>query len=82
MDANFNLTQVYKAAPHLGGSLQDTRWLAFTYHGAPFVVAEPPEKVTYTMDAQGRLKQLTYSSGTTITFNYDTAGNRTSVVTT
>lgn len=38
--------------------------------------------VVYTYDNLGRLKTATYSNGVVITYNYDAAGNRTSVVTT
>ena len=38
--------------------------------------------VAYTYDNLGRLKTATYSNGVVITYNYDAAGNRTSVVTT
>ena len=37
--------------------------------------------VTYTYDNLGRLKTATYSNGVVITYSYDAAGNRTSVVT-
>lgn len=40
------------------------------------------DSITYTIDSLGRLTKLTYASGHIITFNYDAAGNRTSVVTT
>lgn len=36
--------------------------------------------VTYTYDAQGRVKTVTYSDGTVITYTYDAAGNRTAYV--
>ena len=39
------------------------------------------DTATYTYDTLGRLKTITYTNGTVITFNYDSAGNRTSVVT-
>jgi YD repeat-containing protein len=39
------------------------------------------DSVTYTIDSLGRLTKLTYANGTTITYNYDAMGNRTSVVT-
>ena len=38
--------------------------------------------LVYTYDVLARLSQVTYSNGTTIVYNYDAAGNRTSVVTT
>ncbi|MBC8037212.1 MAG: RHS repeat protein [Rhizobiales bacterium] len=34
---------------------------------------------TYTYDALGRLKSVTYSDGSTITYAYDPAGNRTTL---
>lgn len=37
---------------------------------------------THTYDSLGRLAKVTYSNGTVITYTYDAAGNRTSVVTT
>ena len=37
--------------------------------------------VTYTYDKLGRLKTATYSNGVVVTYIYDAAGNRTSVVT-
>jgi YD repeat-containing protein len=39
------------------------------------------DSITYTIDNLGRLTKLTYASGDTVTFNYDSVGNRTSVVT-
>ena len=38
--------------------------------------------MTFAYDNLGRLVTITYSNGTTIQFNYDTVGNRTSLVTT
>ena len=38
--------------------------------------------VTYAYDTLGRLTSLTYSNGVVITYTYDAAGNRSSVVTT
>ncbi|WP_238947603.1 RHS repeat domain-containing protein [Caldimonas brevitalea] len=37
--------------------------------------------MTYTYDTLGRVKTVTYSNGVVITYTYDAAGNRTSVVT-
>ena len=39
------------------------------------------DTATYTYDSLGRLKTVTFANGTVITYNYDSAGNRTSVVT-
>ncbi|MDQ5936881.1 MAG: hypothetical protein QG574_4221 [Cyanobacteriota bacterium erpe_2018_sw_21hr_WHONDRS-SW48-000092_B_bin.40] len=39
------------------------------------------DTATYTYDNLGRLKTVTYTNGTVITYNYDVAGNRTSIVT-
>jgi YD repeat-containing protein len=36
---------------------------------------------SYTYDNLGRLTKVTYSNGVVITYTYDAAGNRTSVVT-
>jgi YD repeat-containing protein len=38
--------------------------------------------VSYTYDSLGRVTQVTYDNGTTITYVYDAAGNRTSQVVT
>lgn len=38
--------------------------------------------VTYTHDALGRLKTVTYSNGVVIAYTYDASGNRVTVVTT
>lgn len=37
---------------------------------------------THTYDSLGRLSKVTYSNGTVVTYTYDAAGNRTTVVTT
>jgi YD repeat-containing protein len=39
------------------------------------------DTATYTYDNLGRLKTVTFTNGTVITYNYDAAGNRTSIVT-
>lgn len=36
---------------------------------------------TYGYDSRGRLQKVTFSNGTTHLYNYDSMGNRTSVVT-
>jgi hypothetical protein len=54
---------------------------AATLAGAPAYAGS----VSYTYDALGRLASTVYSNGTsttTITYSFDAAGNRTSVVTT
>lgn len=38
------------------------------------------DSATYEYTAQGWLKKITFANGTTVTFNYDTTGNRTSMV--
>ena len=40
------------------------------------------DTATYTYDSLGRLKTVTFTNGTVVTYNYDDMGNRTSVVTT
>jgi len=50
------------------------------------VIANPAHRAsaqstTQTYDELGRLVSVTYPNGTTVTYNYDAAGNRTSVVT-
>ena len=81
MDAGFNTIQ-YKAAPAIWGSLKDTTPLQLAYQGAPFLEASQAQGETYVMDNLGRLSQVNYTNGTSIVFNYDHNGNRTSVVTT
>jgi YD repeat-containing protein len=39
------------------------------------------DSVVYTFDVLGRLSTATFSSGTVITWNYDSVGNLTSIVT-
>lgn len=40
------------------------------------------DSATYEYYPQGWLKKITFANGTTVVFNYDSMGNRTSVVTT
>ena len=56
--------------------------LFWTYPTALFWSPPTQTTVTFTYDSQGRLQTAVYSNGYTITYNYDYAGNRTSVVTT
>ena len=42
----------------------------------------PTDTATYTYDNLGRLKTITYTNGTVVTYNYDAVGNRTSTVST
>lgn len=81
MDAGFNSVP-YNAAPFVWGSLQSALPMTFVYQAAPFLVVNQPPGATYTMDSLGRLTQITYTNGTTVAYNYDHMGNRTSVVTT
>jgi YD repeat-containing protein len=81
MDTGFN-TLPYQAAQFVWGSLQDATPMQFVYQGAPFLVVDQPPGATYTMDSLGRLSQITFTNGTTVVYNYDHMGNRTSVVTT
>ena len=55
--------------------------LFWTYPTALFWVPATLTNVTFTYDSQGRLSTATYANYV-ITYNYDAAGNRTSVVTT
>lgn len=80
-DAGFN-TQAYCASPFIWGSLQDTiNMNGFVYQATPFVVVSGPPGAMYTYDVLGRLTKVTYTNGTTIAYNYDATGNRTSVIT-
>ncbi|MFA6213310.1 MAG: RHS repeat domain-containing protein [Candidatus Obscuribacterales bacterium] len=79
--SSFNLSLAYQAAPFIWGSMQDVSGMTFVSAGAPFLVANQPPGAKYVMDLKGRLSQVIYSSGKSLTYNYDDAGNRTSVVT-
>ena len=82
MDAGFNIALPYQGAPFVWGSLQDAGPMQFVYEASPFLVADQPPGTKYTYDNLGRLSQLTFTNQTTVVFNYDHMGNRTSVVTT
>lgn len=63
------------------------RWIVRTGVGLLLLAAQAAYagSVGYTYDALGRLATAVYNNGTTtttITYSYDAAGNRTSVVTT
>jgi YD repeat-containing protein len=60
----------------------DPNNLFWTYPTALFWVPPTLITVTFSYDSQGRLQVATYSNGHVITYHYDAAGNRTSVVTT
>ncbi|MBP6592812.1 MAG: RHS repeat protein [Candidatus Obscuribacter sp.] len=72
---------IYQASPMLWGSIVDTNTMTLVCQAAPFVVANQPPGAKYVNDSLGRLSQIIYTNQTTVTFNYDAAGNRTSVVT-
>ncbi|MDH0863428.1 RHS repeat protein [Mitsuaria sp. GD03876] len=40
---------------------------------------QPPVSESYRYDALGRIEQVTYSNGATVTYTYDAAGNRKAV---
>ena len=78
---NFPLTSIYLSAPVVGGSVQDPNLLGYVYRSAPFLVVTPIADVaSYVYDNLGRLTNVTYVNGTTLVYNYDHMGNRTSVV--
>lgn len=80
--SSFNLSLADDAAPFVWGQMQDVSGMTTVYQGAPFMVANQPPGAKYVMDLKGRLSQVIFSSGKTLTYNYDDAGNRVSVVTT
>jgi YD repeat-containing protein len=82
MNAGFSVNAADKAAPFIGGSLQDVSGLTFVSGGLPFLVASQPPGPKYVNDSRGRLTQVNFTNGTQIVYSYDDMGNRTSVVTT
>jgi YD repeat-containing protein len=82
MDAGFSIALPYQAAPFVWGSVQDASQMTLIYQGVPFLVLNQPPGAVYTLDSLGRLTQITFTNQTTVVFNYDHMGNRTSVVTT
>jgi YD repeat-containing protein len=55
---------------------------AALFWGNPAWLFWQEDATTCTYDALGRLTEVTFLNGTTIQYNYDHLGNRTSVVTT
>jgi YD repeat-containing protein len=47
-----------------------------------FALAPPSSAVEYTYDSLHRLSAVTYGDGTTVTYNYDPAGNREGIIVT
>lgn len=85
MNAGFNLNFVSRGAPFSPGSLQDVSGMQFVYQGAPFLVAnnEPGlTRVSYAYDSRARLNSASMSTGHSVSYNLDSLGNRTSVVST
>jgi len=78
--SSFNLSLAYQGAPFIWGQMQDVSGMTAVYQGAPFMVANQPPGAKYVMDLKGRVSQVIYSNGKTLSYNYDDAGNRTSVV--
>lgn len=74
------LEQVYGGSPFIWGSSQNALLMSFVDRGAPFVVTNQEAGASYVMDVLGRLSQIRFTNGTTVTYNYDAMGNRTSVV--
>lgn len=66
-------------------SLRPMRWLRRLALGAGALLlcaAASAGSATHLYDSLGRLTKVTYSNGVVITYVYDAAGNRSSVVTT
>ena len=82
MDAGFNTSTPYQAAPFVWGSVQDASPMQFVYQGSPFMVVNQQPGAKYENDSRGRLTKITFSNLTTVVYNYDNMGNRTSVVVT
>ena len=82
MDAGFDVGLPYQAAPFIWGSLQDANAMQYVSGAAPFMVSNQAPGAKYTYDVLGRLTQITFTNQTTVVYNYDAMGNRTSVVTT
>jgi len=79
--STFNIDIAANAMPFIWGSSVDTRPFQFVYQAGPFLVSSGPPVIQYTHDALGRLTLVELSNGTTISYAYDSAGNRTQVVT-
>lgn len=81
MIAGFNLSP-YQATPFVMGSGVDASGMTLVYQGVPFLVANQQPGFKYTMDSRSRLSRVDLTNETSIVYNLDDAGNRTSVVTT
>lgn len=77
---SLRLDQAYTGSPFIWGSSQNALLMQFVSQAAPFVVTNQSSQAQYTMDVLGRLQQITFSNGTTVTYSYDAMGNRTQVV--
>lgn len=57
------------------------KWLVVVLlASAPLQAMATSDSATYQYDTKGRLWTVTYANGTTITYQYDQAGNRSQVV--
>jgi YD repeat-containing protein len=74
--------QAYQASPFLPASVQDLSALSFIYQASPFLLTSEKRGTEYLYDSLSRLVKVSFTNGTTIDYNYDSLGNRTSVVTT
>ena len=81
MQARLHLSMVRQASPFIWGSVEDASSMPFVYQGSPYLVVDGPPGANYVFDALGRVTDVNFTNGNTIHYNYDAAGNRTSVVT-
>jgi hypothetical protein len=80
----FDLWQAYQAGPAMWGSVQDTTPMnAYIHKAQPFLMTnESVIRHGYVYDGLGRVVEATnLPQGSATYYNYDSAGNRTSVVT-
>ena len=80
--ATFDLWQAYQAGPAMWGSVQDTTPVSFIYQGQPFIMTnESGIRNGYVHDSLGRLiEETSLPQGSATYYQYDSAGNRVSVV--